>query len=171
MDIYEAINCRRSVRSFRPDPVPQESLERILEAARCAPSSLNLQPWKLVLVKDPQKIRDIIAHCPGQSFAEEAPLLVVGCALPTRGTICGNSPSNIADVAVAFAHLSLAAAAEGLGTCWVSAFDPEPIAKILETPETVKVVLISPLGYPTDTTLRSKHRKPMEELIAWDKYA
>jgi len=171
MDLYEAIRCRRSVRSFRPDPIPQEVLDRVLEAARCAPSSLNLQPWRFILVKAPQIKREIVSCCPGQSFVEDAPLLIVACGLPTEGKIGGRTPSTLADVAVAMAHLSLAAAAEGLGTCWITAFEEEPLRRALGVPEGEQVVLISPLGYPTDKTTRAKHRKPMSEIICWERHS
>ncbi|NIM07309.1 MAG: nitroreductase [Armatimonadetes bacterium] len=171
MDFYEAIRCRRSVRSFKPDPVPEKSLNRILEAARCAPSSLNLQPWKFVVVKDPQTRHAIVSHCPGHDYAQEAPVLIVACGLPTEGKIAGNTCSTVADVATAFAHFSLAAMAEGLGTCWISAFDAPPIKQILGVPDPVQVVIISPLGCPTDETVRPKHRKPMSEVVSWEKFA
>jgi nitroreductase len=171
VDIYDAISCRRSVRSFLADPVPDDVIGRVLEAARCAPSSMNMQPWKFILVRDEEIKRAVVAHCPGQDFVKEAPLLVVGCALPARGQAGQNEPSAIADVAVAFAHLSLAAAAEGLGTCWISAFEYAPVQKALHVPDDVRIVVISPLGYPTDKTVRAKHRKPVSEIVCDDTFS
>lgn len=170
MDVYEAVHCRRSVRSFKPDAIPQAVLDRVLDAARCAPSSMNLQPWKFILVAKPETKRELISHCPGQSFAEEAPLLVVACGLPTEGTIAGKISSSVADVAVALAYLSLTAADEGLGTCWISAFSEAPVKAALQVPEYAQVVAITPLGYPTDTTLRAKYRKPLEEVVSREKF-
>lgn len=170
MDIYEAARCRRSVRSFKPDPIPQETLERVLDVARCAPSGMNMQPWKFVLVRDAALKSAIISHCPGQDFGVEAPVLVVACGLPTEGKIAGSLPSTVADVAVAFAHLALAAVSEGLGTCWISTFSEAPIKQVLGVPDAVQIILISPLGYPTDTTIRAKHRKPIGEICSWDKF-
>lgn len=171
MDIYEAISCRRSVRSFKADPVPQEVLDKLLDAARCAPSSLNLQPWKFILIRNADIKHQVVMHCPGQGFIEEAPLLIAACALPTRGRLGDEEPSSAADVAVAFAHLSLAATAEGLGTCWITAFDHEPVKEILGVPDTARLVLISPIGYPTDATPRAKHRKTLNEIICEDRFA
>lgn len=171
MDIYEAISCRRSVRSYKPDPIPQEVLDRLLNAARCAPSSLNLQPWKFILIRDPQIKHQVVMQCPGQGFMEEAPMLIAACALPTRGSLGGQESSSAADVAVAFAHLSLAATAEGLGTCWITAFAHEPVRQVLGVPETAQVVLISPIGYPTDTSVRAKHRKTISEIVSEDRFA
>jgi len=171
MDLYEAIQTRRSVRSFRPDPIPREILDRILEATRCAPSSLNVQPVKFIFVTDAAVKRQIAGCCIGQSFVEDAPIIVVGCALPTRGTIVGYGSSAQSDVAVAFAYLSLAAAAEGLGTCWITSFDPALIEQTLAIPETSQAVLISPLGFPTDKSAHVKHRKPLEEILTWEKFS
>jgi nitroreductase len=171
MDLYEVIQTRRSVRSYRPDPIPQEILDRILEATRCAPSSLNIQPVKFVCVTDPAVKRQLTACCIGQSFMEDAPIVVVGCALPTRGTIAGYGSSAQSDVAVAFAYLSLAAAAEGLGTCWITSFDHTHIEQLLSFPEAAQAVLISPLGFPTDKSAHVKHRKPLEEILFWEKFS
>lgn len=171
MDLYEAIQTRRSVRSYRPDPIPQEILDRILEATRCAPSSLNIQPVKFVFVTDSASKRQIAGCCIGQSFIEDAPIIVVGCALPTRGTIAGYGSSAQSDAAVAFAYLSLAAAAEGLGTCWITSFDHTHIEQMLDFPEAAQSVLISPLGFPTDKAAHIKHRKPLEEILSWEKFS
>jgi nitroreductase len=119
MEFYEVLRTRRSIRSYRPDPVPQDALDRVLEAVRISPSGSNRQPWKFILVKDPSLKEKLAAACGNQEFVGEAPIVVVACGHDiryNRGGYMGEM-SFILDVSIAFTHLVLAARAEGLGTC------------------------------------------------------
>ena len=173
MDFYEVIRTRRSIRSYKPDPVPDEVLMRVLEAARIAPSGSNRQPWKFIIVKDENLRRRVAQACHNQMFIAEAPIVIVACGYNirwNRGGYMGDL-SMLIDVSIAFTHLILAARAEGLGTCWIGAFDNEEVKNLLNIPKEVNVVAITPLGYPKDEEFREpRPRKPISEIISIDKF-
>jgi nitroreductase len=161
MDLMDVIKTRRSIRKYKSDPVPENVLNQILEAARFAPSSGNRQPWHFIVVKDP----DIKKELGISSWASNAPVVIIGCAnattIPTFYAV---------DLAIAFEHIVLAAANFGLGTCWIGRLDAdETIKSILGIPEYMKVVAVTPLGYPAETP-NLKERKPLSEIIHYEKY-
>ena len=172
MELRDVLQTRRSVRAYRPEPVPADVLERVLQAARVAPSANNLQPWKFIVVRDERLRRHLVALCCDQAFVGEAPLVIAACGLPTRGGIGGYASSMPVDVAIALDHLTLAAREEGLGTCWIGAFDHDGVRDLLGIPASVHVVAITPLGYPKrpDAFRPSGNRKPLDEIVCWDRY-
>jgi nitroreductase len=173
LEFYEVIRTRRSVRSFKEDPIPKEALNRVLEAARVAPSGGNRQPWKFILVRDDALKQKIISACNNQRFMTEAPVIVVACGqrLPlNRGGYMGEM-SVLLDIAIAFTHLILAARAEGLGTCWIGAFDNDEIKRLLKIPEDFEVVATTPLGYPSgEVFTEPRGRKDLDEILSVDKF-
>ncbi len=174
MDFYEVIRTRRSVRSYKPDPIPDDVLRRVLDAARIAPSGSNRQPWKFIIVRDEKIKRQLAVACSNQQFIAEAPVIIVACGYNihyNRGGYMGDM-SMLVDVSIAFTHLILAARAEGLGTCWIGSFDNDEIKRILNIPEDVNVVAITPLGYPksSDAFVGPSSRKSLEEITSTDGY-
>jgi nitroreductase len=174
MDFYEVINTRRSVRSYKKDPIPDDVIKRVLNSARIAPSGSNRQPWKFIIIKDEERKKKMVELCEGQRFIAEAPILIVACGRNihyNRGGWMGDY-SMIVDVAIAVDHLTLAARAEGLGTCWIGSFDNEGIKKFLEIPDDVNVVALTPIGYPKDPSVfkETKNRKRLEEIICYEKW-
>lgn len=173
MDFYKVIRTRRSVRSYKKDPIPEEVLNRVLESARIAPSGSNRQPWKFILIKDDVLRQKMISACNNQKFVAEAPLIVVACGrkLPTnRGGYMGEL-GMLLDVAIAFTQLILAARAEGLGTCWIGAFNNDEIKKLLEIPDGYEVVATTPLGYPSeDVFTEPRNRKNFDEIVSLNKF-
>ncbi|MCD6521845.1 nitroreductase family protein [Candidatus Calescamantes bacterium] len=169
MEFYTVIEERRSVRSFRVDPIPDDVLLRILEAARKAPSANNFQPWKFIVVKDEEKKRKIADFCMGQNFIAEAPVVIVACGLPTPSRIGGYTTSMLVDVAIAVEHLILAATNEGLGTCWIGAFDNIKLKRLLGIPDEIQVVAVIPVGYPLRKGWKTP-RKELEEIVCFEKY-
>jgi len=173
LDFYEVIRTRRSVRSFKKESIPEEVLNRILDAARVAPSGGNRQPWKFILVKDDTLKQKLVSVCNNQKFIANAPIIVVACGqrLPVnRGGYMGEM-SILLDVSIAFTHLILAARAEGLGTCWIGAFDNNEIKKLLEVPEGYEVVAATPLGYPSeDVFIGPRNRKNLDEIVSLNKF-
>ena len=154
MNVHEAIKVRRSVREFSTRPIPATSVTRLRAAIRCAPSACNLQPWRFVLVSDP-RLRDQVAKVANeQSFIAEAPLLVVACGFPDQAYLHmgGHSNSVDIDVAITLDHLTLAAVAEGLGTCWIGAFDEQKVKTLLRIPAEAKIVAMMPIGFPLSET-------------------
>ena len=168
MEFYEVIRTRRSIRSYKADPVPETSLRRVLEAARMAPSGSNRQPWKFYVVKDPEKKRNVAQVCGSQMWIDQAPVVIVaaGWKVPSnRGGYIGDM-SFVMDISIAFTHLILAARAEGLGTCWIGDFQSSEVKKILGLPDDENVVAVTPLGYPDKGGFtESTSRKPLEEIV------
>jgi nitroreductase len=157
----DVIKTRRSIRHYKPDPVPNKVLNQILETARLAPSTGNSQPWHFIIVKDPETKKKLAIS----SWASEAPVVIVGCvdANITSGWYA-------VDLAIAFEHIVLAAANFGLGTCWMGKMGiDETIKKVLHIPEHVKVIAVTPLGYP-DETPGPKARKSLSEIVHYEKF-
>ena len=176
MDVFEAIRTRRSVRSYTPRPIPPEVLERLRHALCSAPSACNFQPWHFVLVADPELRLKVARACNDQHWMADAPVIVVACGLPQQAYkhMGGHTNSVEIDVAIALDHLTLAAVAEGLGTCWVGAFDEVLLKRLLDITQATRTVALTPLGYPTAPDLNSPlddaRRKVPGEVFSTDRY-
>ncbi len=201
MDVIEAIRTRRSVRHFTAEAIPDEVLDRLLEALRLAPTGGNQQPFKFVVVRDAEIKTRLAAACRfrsgkpnGHDFVAEAPLAIVACgsddAAISRFYDGGevalapgkDVPSEIQrrrgeylnlmeiDLAIAVDHLVLQATAEGLGTCWIAALDEREVKKLLSVPKEMRVLVVVPIGY-TDSWPAVRPRRPLEEIVCYDKYA
>jgi nitroreductase len=170
MNIAEAIRTRRSVRVYQDKPVPGEKLEKILEAARLAPSARNSQSHKFVIVKSDQLRKELARKGTSESFIGAAPVIIVAVALDPEYVMSGGVPAHPVDIAIALDHMTLVAVEEGLGTCWVGAFYQERVKQILGIPEKYKVVALLSLGYPADSP-RKKFRKPLEEIVCYDSFS
>ena len=169
MDVYEAIRTRTSIRSYLPDPIDEETLERVLDAARLAPSGKNGQPWTFIVVRDGETRKRLVPACKNQQFVGDAPIVVVACgredlAYRKMGGYWNSLP---VDIGIAFEHLMLAAAAEGLGTCWIGAFMEEDVRGILDIPSDVKIVALTPLGKPA-VEASHRPRKSLGEIVMKD---
>ncbi len=163
MDFYSVIKQRRSIRKYKPDPFPQDMLERILEAARIAPTAVSRQPFQFVVVKNPKKhLAEIIR----QKWVLEAPVVIIAFAKPEEAWQRSWDDKNYAfvDTTIAMDHLILAATAEGLGTCWVAANDPEKLKDLLPEQKSLHFVALTPLGYP-DEEPEERPRKEFTEFI------
>ena len=173
MDFYKVIETRRSIRSFKKDPIPEKVLNKVLDATRIAPSGSNRQPWRFILVKDEELKQKMISACNDQKFVAEAPLIIVACGkkLPiNRGGYMGEM-SMLLDVTIAFTHLILAARAEGLGTCWIGAFKNSEIKKLLKIPDECEVVAATPIGYPAkEAFTESSKRKTLDEIVTVNQF-
>jgi len=170
MDFYEAVKKRVSVRSFLDRSVEEEKLNRILEAARLAPSARNLQEWRFIIVRDPGIRRRLVPAAAGQGFVGEAPVIIVGCADTDEHVMrCGEKCYPI-DVAIAMEHIALAAAAEGMGTCWIGAFYQDQVKMILNIPDEIKVVELMTLGYSAVASKKEKSRLDINEFVRYDQW-
>jgi nitroreductase len=160
---YTIIKSRRSIREFLEDDIPDEVLDRILETGRRSASAANRQPWEFVVARR-REDDPLYALVAGRSF-EQAPVLVMGLADRRQGWLRRQDRVNYApmDVAIALTEMILAATAEGLGTCWVAAFDPAAARAILALPETVDPVGMMALGRPVEP-LRVEEEKPRKSL-------
>ena len=169
MDFLELVNSRYAVRSFQPGSVEQDKLDRILEAVRLAPSGSNEQPWRFVVVRDAEIRRQLVPACFDQQVLAQAPVVIAGVGLtPDRVMHC-DIPGDPVDLAIAMEHLALAAAAEGLGTCWIGAFHQDQVREGLGIPEWAKVVEVMTLGHPADAP-QPKNRKPISEIVCYDRW-
>ena len=171
MDVYEAIKTRTSVRGYLPTSVEDEKLERILDAARLAPSGKNGQPWTFIVIREAGTRAELVAACKGQAFIAEAPVVIAVCGAEEQAyqKMGGYWNSLPVDIGIALEHLMLAAAAEGLGTCWIGAFIEEEVRAILEIPAHLKIVALTPVGYPKGQRV-TRPRKPLAEIVRYERW-
>lgn len=168
MEFHETIRQRCSVRSYTDKPVDDEVLRRILEAARLAPTARNRQEWKLVIVTDAEK-RKQLADASEQDWLATAPVILAIVGLTDYRMFC-NVPADPVDCAIVLDHLSLAATAEGLGTCWVGHFKQDPCRQILGVPKDFTIIELMTLGHPAGQPRPDKPRKDLKELLCWEKF-
>ena len=170
MDVYTAIRTRKSVRAFLERAVEEEVLRRVIDAARAAPSARNAQEWRFVAVRDKETRARLAADAARQPFIGTAAVLLACCA-ETDGRVmrCGQ-PAYPIDVAIAMDHLSLAATAEGLGTCWIGSFDEALVKQILGIPAEIRVVQLMPLGYPSDPQATEKSRLGRDKVLHYERW-
>jgi nitroreductase len=173
MDVFEAIKGRRSIRAYKAVDVPEETVEKLIDAARWAPSAGNLQPWEFIVVRNPETKRRLAEAALGQSFIEEAPVVIVVCADEERSAsgygVRGRTLYCIQDTAAAIQNIHLAAYALGLGTCWVGAFRENEAKKILDIPDGVRPVAIIPVGFPAESP-QPRSRRPLKQIIHYEKF-
>ncbi|MEM2907668.1 MAG: nitroreductase family protein [Candidatus Hadarchaeales archaeon] len=173
MEVFEAISGRRSVREFRPDPVNEGDLRKILDAGRMAPSAGNCQPAEFVVVRD-QAIKQRLAKAAyGQTFVAEAPVVIVVCAnVPRTSRRYGKRGEElycIQDTAAATQNIHLAAYALGYASCWVGAFDEDAVAEIIKAPSGVRPLAIVPIGRPAEKPSVPPRRR-LEEMVHEDTF-
>lgn len=164
MSFYEVIKKRCSIRSYKPNPVEEEKLNRILEAARMAPSAANRQPICFVIIKD-EKTKQQLKRVYDEKWFYTAPIIVCVCSIPEKAWIRSDG-RNYADIdaAIAMDHLILAATEEGLATCWVAAFKVSILKSLLKLPPGVEPLAMTPIGYPQDIP-EPTYRKPIEDIV------
>ena len=169
MEFLELAEQRYSVRSYKAQPVEDEKLEEVLEAARLAPTACNLQPFQLIVIHTKGR-EDELRRIYRPSWFTDAPIIICACAISSQSWSRqdGKNYSHV-DVTIAMDHLILAAANLGLGTCWIGAFDPTLARSILGLPDEVEPIAFTPLGYPNDQPgLRHKTRKSLSELVRYE---
>ncbi len=165
MNFKELCEQRYSVRSYKPEAIPQEKLDYIMECVRLAPSAVNKQPWHFTIYTnetDKQKIQ----QCYGREWIQEAPAYIVAYALTDEAWTRRYDEKNHADidVTIAIEHLCLAAAEQGLGTCWVCNFRIQLFRELFELPENQNPIAIIPIGYPSQNVVPEKVRKEINEI-------
>jgi len=151
---------RRSIRRYRPDPIPEEDLHLILEAARRAPTGGNRQLWRMVVVTDPELRRKTADACNGQMWMADAPVILCVAIPPGQGKVNG---------AIVLDHAILAATSLGYGTCWIGAYDPDRVREVLGVPADHDIVNLTPVGLSADQP-RVRPRKPPRELFSHNQF-
>jgi nitroreductase len=168
MEYSELIAARYSVRAYRPDPVEDEKLQVVLEAARLAPTAANRQPFQLVVIHTAGREEELrkIYHRP---WFVQAPLIIAVCTISSQAWVRESDKFNarLIDAAIVADHLILAAANLGLGTCWIANFKTEAARSVLRLPEEAEPIIFTPLGYPADQP-GSKIRKPLADLVRYE---
>jgi len=171
MDIFEAISKRRSIRGYSEKEIEEDKLEKVLEAARLAPSASNRQEWRFVVVKDAKVRKRLSEAAKSQMFVAQAPVVIAACAQTDNHEMtCGQKCYPI-DVAIAIEHMVLVATAQGLGTCWIGAFFEDEVRKILNIPDEIRVVELLCIGYPKEELGPAKERLPLESIVKKEKWS
>ncbi len=185
MDVFKAIEWRRSVRRFAPRKIERENVLRILEAARLAPSSSNRQAWHFVVIDDPV----IIEQIPKQvmmgrkmiiPWLKDAPLVIVGCYTKAYTHMIAQlfgHENHLVDVSIAMSHIALAATALGIGTCFVGWFNERKLKRLLGVPRYYSIAVLLALGYPADRSIEEsiggiepRPRKRLDEIVSYNKF-
>ena len=168
MKFIELTKKRHSVRSYTNRPVEKEKLDYILECARLAPSAVNKQPWKFMVVQSADSKANL-CRCYAREWLAEAPLYIIICAVSSEAWIRRYDDKNHADIdaAIACEHICLAAADQGLGSCWVCNFDTELIKQLIPFDAGTSPVAIIPIGYPNETYKPEAKRKPINEIVTY----
>ncbi len=167
MKFEDLIKKRYSVRSYQLKPVEEEKLQKVLDAARLAPTAVNKQPFRLIVVETEGKKEELkrIYHA---DWFSQAPFVICACTVKSESWTRRDGRNYVdVDTTIAMDHLILAATELGLGTCWIAAFDAQAARKILELPDDVEPLLFTPLGYPADE-IGMKSRKNLDELVHYE---
>jgi nitroreductase len=169
MEFSEVVGTRRSVRAYKPDPVPDEVLRRVLDGARMAPSANNLQPWHFIVVRDQTTRRNLADLAAGQTFVGQAPVIIVCCGKRYTDRYSWlRENMYLVDCTIAIDHLTLAARNERLGTCWIGAFDHERVKEAAKVPDGYDVIMLMPVGYPASPGAfrGTTSRRALEEIVS-----
>lgn len=163
MDVFKK---RESVRSYKSELVSKTELLEILEAGRIAPSAVNFQPWRFIVIDDPELLKEVYKAYPREWF-KTAPQVIIVCGNHDESwkRKLDNKDHCDIDVAIAIDHMTLAAAEKGIGTCWVCNFNPTIIQEVLNLPQELEPVALLPVGYPDNPAqAEEKMRKPLSKI-------
>lgn len=169
MEYTDLIRTRESIRNYDPNrPVPKDILEKILDAGRLAPSACNYQPWKFLVISSPALLEEVKA-CYNRDWLKDAPHILVALGLKEQAWKRAYDGYNSieTDAAIAMTHIILAADNEGVGTCWIMAYNPKILREALNLEENQLLFGITPLGYPKAEYKKAgiKNRKPLADIV------
>ena len=162
MEVFDIIKERRSIRAYKSERIPNDKLERLLEAARLAPSAANRQNWKFIVVDNEEIKNQLVVASNNQTFVGTASHIIAGIGDSTQKW-------HQVDLAIALEHIVLEAVELGLGTCWIGAFNEDEVKRILKIPQDKKVVALLTVGVPAESP-DARPRKHLEEIIAYNEY-
>jgi nitroreductase len=171
MELSEALKGRKSIRVFKKQNVPEETVEKLIDAASWAPSAGNIQPWEFVIVRKPAVKKKLAQAALNQAFVEEAPVVIVVCANEKRSSmgygLRGETLYCIQDTAAATQNILLTAYSLGLGTCWIGAFNENEAKEALQAPEGIRPVAIIPVGYANEAPSQ-RIRRPLSQIMHYE---
>ena len=163
MDTFTCIRTRREIREYLNKSIPDESLQRILEAGRLAPSSKNSQPWHFIVIRNKDTLRKISELTPTGAHIAKAPLAIA--------ILMDSAKLPEIDGTRAIQNMVLAAWELGIGACWVTNFYEDGVKDLLSAPQRMKLVTVIPFGYPAEPkTNRKKNRKPLQEIVHYERF-
>lgn len=169
MDFLDLVKSRYSVRAYKNQPIEDEKLQIILEAARLAPTAVNYQPFKVIVIHTEGREEELKRIYQAEWFYQ-APLIICVCCEPQNAWVRRDGKNYVdVDATIVMDHIILAATSLGLGTCWIGAFNTEEARKILELPDDVEPLVFTPIGYPADE-IEEKTRKELSEIIKYEKW-
>ena len=185
MEFDEVIISRKSVRSFQDKEISEEILNNMMEAARLSPSYQNRQCWRFVVVRNKKIIKDLALRSGMISkvnfFIKDAPVVVIACADPAKSGTMNDQNYYLVDTAIAFQQMMLTAWNHRVGSCWLAAFNEQIVREILEIPKNIRVVALSPFGYPKEKKslyekavkvfAQSKKRNEIKNIFCYDKWS
>lgn len=167
MDIIKLINTRYSVRAYKPDPIEDDKLLAILNAARMAPTASNRQPFQIIVIHTQGREEELLTIY-SKSWFVQAPVILCVCGLPEGAWVRRDGRKYLyVDVAIVMDHMIMVATELGLGTCFIASFDEINCRKVLLLPDEVEPILFTPLGYPANIP-KIKERKEMEYLVKYE---
>lgn len=163
MDVYEAIRGRLAVREFKPDPVPESTIRKVLLAARWAPSQRNRQPWHFIVVRDGETLKKIGAAASSGGYIANAPMAIA--------VVMDGAKQPQFDGGRAIENMILTAWSEGIGTCYVGSIDRDAVKSILGVPDHMELMTVMPFGFPTPEALKGgKRRKALHEIAHLERF-
>ena len=171
MNLFDAIQTRRSIRAYQQRALEPGKLQTVLEAIRQAPSAGNLQAYQVHVIRDEAKKRALAGAALGQEFLASAPAVLVFCAVPARSAKYGRRGAElycVQDATVAVAYAQLAATALGLATCWVGAFEEGAVCRALNLPAGERPLAILPIGYGAENPSPTSRRALGEWVTGWE---
>ena len=169
MQLLKLAKKRYSVRSYKPDPVEDDKLQRVLETARLAPTAANRQAFQLILIHTQGREAEL-RRIYDRPWFVQAPVVICACGIPNEAWVRQDGKNYCdVDVTIVMDHLVLAATELGLGTCWIANFDPTAAREVLGIPDQVNLIAFTPLGYPADQPT-PKRRKPLAELVRHERW-
>ncbi len=178
MKTYDIITSRRSIRHYKQDEIPESTLRRLLLSMRAAPSAKNRQPWKVIVVKNVDRIQELGQYAVKKyKFFQKSPVIMVACGYPDKAfdKLGGHTNCVEVDVAIALDHLILCAWEERIGTCWIGEFDEAEAKKVLKVPGNVSIVAMVTMGFPDDNTVfetpNPKSRRDLYEIVSYEEYS
>lgn len=185
MDVFKAIEWRRSVRAFAPRKIEREKILSVLEAARFAPSSSNRQAWHFVVIDDKRTIEQIpkqvaMGRTMVVPWIKDAPLVIAGCYTKAITHVIGQlfgHENHLIDISIAMTHIVLAATALGIGTCFVGWFNERKLKKLLKLPLHYNIAALVAMGYPASRSteeaiggVAARSRRPLDDIVSYNTY-
>jgi len=166
--VYEAISKRYSCRSYQDKPIEQDKLDSLLESARLAPSAMNTQDWRFVVIIDNQTKHQVADTTNKPNVFEKAGVIIAACSNSDHVMRCGQAIAPI-DIAIALEHIALQATELGLATCWIGSFDSDKVHEILGIPADIRIIELMAVGYAADNW-KQPNREPVEKIVCYEKW-